>query len=251
MTDSTVHLSDEEHRLSFPILPQPDESTCGPTSLHAVYSYHDDEVQLERVIAEVSTVNSGGTLASLLGLHALSRGYRATLYTCNLRVFDPTWFDPAFQPIADKLRMQMEAKNSAKLHEASEAYIRFLEAGGRLKLEDISANLIRRYLKRGVPIITGLSLTWLYRDPREIEADDGQFKPDDIQGEPVGHFVVLCGYDPVTQQVLVADPYEANPHSDGHHYEVPLERVLCAILLGIVTYDANLLIIEPRRRRRR
>ncbi|NQV26141.1 MAG: hypothetical protein HQ518_17430 [Rhodopirellula sp.] len=229
------------NRLTFPILPQPTDSTCGPTSLHAVYGYYGDDLPLEQVIDEVETVETGGTLAALLGQHALKRGYKATLYTCNLYVFDPTWFDPIDQPLVELLRAQMEFKKDAKLQTASQAYINFLQKGGRIRLEDMSPALLRRYLRRGIPVLTGLSLTWLYRDPRETYPES---QPDNIRGLPVGHFVVLCGYDPVTRLVLVADPYEANPHAEGHHYEVPLERVMCAILLGVVTYDANMLIIE-------
>jgi hypothetical protein len=232
-----------QHRLSFPILPQPDESTCGPTSLHAVYRYFGDELPLQQVIDEVETVQTGGTLGVLLGLHALRRGYSATLYSCNLHVFDPTWFSPGARSLIDCLQAQMCVKDDPKLHTASQAYIEFVQLGGQLRMEDISVGLIRQYLSRGIPILSGLSMTWLYRDQREAVATG---KDDDIGGEPVGHFAVLCGLDSATENVLIADPYEANPHADGHQYEISLERVLCAILLGIVTYDANLLVIEPR-----
>ena len=40
-----------------------------------------------------------------------------------------------------------------------------------------------------------------------------------------------------------------NPMADGQKYEVSIDRVICSILLGIVTYDANLLIIEPGRKK--
>lgn len=230
-----------ENRLTFPILPQPTDSTCGPTTLHAVYGYYGDDLPLEQVIDEVQTVETGGTLAALLGRHALDRGYRATLYTCNLHVFDPTWFEPSARPLVELLQAQRLVKHDPKLQVASQAYIDFLERGGTIRLEDLSPSLLRSYLRRGIPILTGLSLTWLYRNPRESVPE---CKPDAIGGLPVGHFVVLCGFDPATELVQVADPYEANPHADGHHYEVPLERVMCAILLGVVTYDANLLIIE-------
>jgi hypothetical protein len=59
--------------------------------------------------------------------------------------------------------------------------------------------------------------------------------------------VVLCGYDPETRDVLVADPIRKNPLAGSQRYVISIDRVICAILLGIVTYDANLLIIEPRR----
>ena len=74
------------------ILTQPDDSTCGPTSLHAVYQYFDDDISLDQVIKEVSFLEEGGTLAVMLGCHALKRGYKVKIYTYNLHVFDPTWF---------------------------------------------------------------------------------------------------------------------------------------------------------------
>jgi hypothetical protein len=232
-----------DSRLSFSILPQPDETTCGPTCLHAVYRYFGDDAALPDVIAEVPTLQTGGTLGALLGCHALDRGYQATLYTCNLHVFDPSWFRPHARPLTESLRRQAEVKDNLKLRFATDAYIGFLERGGRIRMEDLSPDLIRRYLRRQIPVITGLSATWLYQDARERVTD---FKPDDIAGEPSGHFVVLSGYDSEARKVNIADPYTKHPHGDGQLYEIALERVLCAMLLGIVTYDANLLIIRPK-----
>ncbi len=63
--------------------------------------------------------------------------------------------------------------------------------------------------------------------------------------------MVLYGYDPATREVLVADPLGDNPRYGGHYYRVRLTRLLGAILLGIVTYDANLLVVRPRRTRGR
>jgi hypothetical protein len=42
----------------------------------------------------------------------------------------------------------------------------------------------------------------------------------------------------------VADPYQDNPYSSDLYYHVPVGRLINAIMLGIVTYDANLLIIS-------
>jgi hypothetical protein len=71
---------------------------------------------------------------------------------------------------------------------------------------------------------------------------------DDIQGEPTGHFVVLCGYDMQNRTALVADPLLPNPISASPIYTVRLNRLICAIMLGILTYDANLLIITPKKK---
>lgn len=230
-------------QLELEILPQPDEFTCGPTCLQAIYGYYDDLLPLAQVIDEVGKLPNGGTLAVLLASHALRRGYRAKIYTYNLTVFDPSWF-VGEEDLVERLRDQMEAKDTAKLHAASRAYIEFLELGGKIRMRELNAALLRRFLKRSIPILTGLSATYLYQCKRETEP---HCRPDDVHGVPTGHFVVLCGYDQNRRTVRVADPYEPNPLAGAHYYEVNLDRLVGAILLGVLTYDANLLIIQPGR----
>jgi hypothetical protein len=65
----------------------------------------------------------------------------------------------------------------------------------------------------------------------------------DIRGEPAGHFVVLTGYDEKHNTVTVADPYHPDSMETGHFFEVNLEHLVCAIMLGVMTYDGNLLSI--------
>jgi hypothetical protein len=237
-----------ESRLRLDILRQPDDFSCGFTCLHAVYRYYKDEVSLDRVIAETGHLEAGGTLAVFLGCHALRRGYRATIFTYNLQVFDPTWFKPGSPPIHNRLEEQYRLKSFPHLRTQTAAYLEFLERGGRVLFEDLTTGLIRRFLKRSRPILTGLSATYLYRVAREYGPKD---EPDDVRGEPTGHFVVLCGYDSVKREVLIADPLFPNPLSQGLMYSISIDRVICAILLGILTHDANLLIIEPREQEER
>jgi len=47
--------------------------------------------------------------------------------------------------------------------------------------------------------------------------------------------------------VMIADPFGQTEAEDRHHYAVNIDRVVCSILLGVLTYDANLLILQPRR----
>jgi hypothetical protein len=114
-----------------------------------------------------------------------------------------------------------------------------------VKFEELSPDLIRRTLSRGLPIMTGLSATYLYGCAREAYSGEGRATYDSVRGFPTGHFVVLHGYDPSTDSVLVADPYHGNPLSDGHAYRVGIVRLLGAIMLGVLSYDGNLLVIEP------
>ncbi len=231
----------ERHRLKLEILPQPDLTTCGPTCLQAVYGYFEDPLPLRQVIDEIPQLVDGGTLAVVLGKHALERGYRATILTFDLQVFDPTWFSESSVDLKEKLRAQIAAKESPKLRAATDAYLEFLELGGRIRMQDLTNELIRKQLNRSVPILTGLSATYLYQEKRELPDST----PDDVRGYPTGHFVVLCGYDRKKRDVMIADPLHPNPMAAGQLYHVSMDRVKCSILLGVMTYDANLLIIEP------
>ncbi len=232
--------------LDLTILPQPDDTTCGPTCLHAIYHYYGDAIPLTRVVEEVKQFETGGTLAVFLACHALRRGYEARIYTYNMHVFDPTWFALGPDHLEERLLAQMEAKEDEKLRLASRGYLNFLNLGGELRFADLTPSLLRKYLKREVPVLTGLSSTYLYRAMREFGPD---CQDDDIRGVPTGHFVVLCGYDKPDRTVSIADPLRENPMAPGHYYHIAIDRVICAILLGIVTYDANFLIIEPRRKK--
>jgi hypothetical protein len=230
-----------ELRLDFDMVRQPDDSTCGPACLQALYRYFGEALDLQAVIGEVEQVEGGGTLAVHLGRHALGRGYRATLISWDLRVFDPTWFHLEAPRLRERLEAQARAKGDGRLRAATAAYIDFLERGGEIRFEELTGRLIRRWLERGVPMVCGLSATFLYRESRERR--DGT--PDDLAGDPVGHFVVLTGYDRDSRTVLVADPQHPNELSPQHTYSVPMDRLLGAIFLGVLTYDANLLVVRP------
>lgn len=239
-----------ETRLHLNILPQPDDNTCGPTCLQAVYQYYGDDIALDQVIDEVASLDGGGTLAVMLGCHALRRGYRSTIYTFDLQVFDPTWFQPPAVNMIERLEKQLTVKSAPKLHTVTHAYLDFLRRGGQIRFEDLSASLIRSLLKRANPVLAGLSATFLYRTARELEINH-KLVYDDIRGEPTGHFVVLCGYDMVSRQALVADPLHPNPLSRTQVYPVNINRLTLAIMLGSITYDANLLVIHPSESNRR
>jgi len=230
--------------LNFDMKAQPDEVTCGPTCLHALYRYYNYDIALKDVIHEVKQLKTGGTLAVMLGTHALQLGFKASIYTYNLHVFDPTWFKLTRSKMIEKLKHQMRYKfKTKKLKVVSRAYIRFLQAGGNILNSELDETLLKTYLARSIPVLTGLSATYLYGTPREMPLTN---KFDSIRGEPAGHFVVINGYDETKGCVYVADPMNPNPLK-SQYYSVGFQRLINSILLGILTYDANVLIIEPRK----
>lgn len=236
--------------LSIPIHTQPDDETCGPTCLHAVYNYFGLTLSLTKVIQTLKTLKSGGTLLANIATHALEQGLSATIYAYNLNLFDPTWFDPHNGAVESpyltaKLTKQLKYFKSHRDREASKAYLGFLSNGGKVRFRDLNNELLDQLFSLKVPIITGLSSTFLYRSARErYNNKTKESTYDDIRGDPCGHFVVLCGMDENKSKVVVADPYRTNPISHDNYYPVNKMRLVNAILLGVLTYDANLLVIE-------
>lgn len=226
---------------------QPDDETCGPTCLHAIYRYYNYDISLKEVTDTVKRSASGGTLAPYLGTHALERGFTASILINNMDIFDPSWFEhsEACVNLSLKLEEQMHYKKSEGIQQSSIAYQEFLKAGGIIKFKFLSVELLKEYFSYHLPIITGLSSTYLYNSPREIYKK-GESHFDDIKGTPCGHFVIVAGFDEEHQRIVVVDPFRENMLSRNNYYKVSSHRLINAILMGMVTYDANLLIIQPK-----
>ncbi len=229
--------------ISISMLPQPNDTTCGPTCLHTIYNFYGDSIDLEELIVEIDQLEGGGTLGAILASHALKAGYSATIYTYNLVVFDPSWFEHESFYIKNKLQKQADLKRNPKLQTASNAYAEFLDLGGELKYQVLNTALIQKYLRKGIPLLVGLSATYLYDSPREFGPKDDY---DDIRGNPSGHFVVIYGYNEAEETVYIADPLKENPLGKGQNYEIGIDKVINAILLGVLTYDANVIVITPK-----
>ena len=229
------------------ILPQPDDVTCGPTSLHAIYHNYGYQISLHRLISEIEMLEGGGTLGVFLGLDALKRGFDATIHSVNLEIFDPTWVNLSMEALADKLRQEYAAKHRAKLRVAIKAYLRFIELGGIVSLKDFKPGLFDRYFKKNVPLIAGVSTTFLYQSKREYTNSDNMSVFDDIHGDPTGHSVVVYGENE-EKKFLIADPDCTNPIAHDHYYAVERNRLVHSILLGILTYDSLILAVQPKKK---
>jgi hypothetical protein len=235
-------MSSAQPTSTFSISRQKTPTSCGPTCLNAVYAWFERPVAVERLIEEIPSLPDGGTYAVYLGIDALRRGYKALIHSWNLHLLDPSWFPPKKEVLLEKLSSSRAYRKGKKERKALEALETYIELGGEISMEPLTRELLRRHLIKGRPVLTGLSSTFLYQQVRQIPSTG---EDNDLEGEPEGHFVVCHGYNRAEKKVTVHDPYPNTPFPTQHRYEVHIDRLINAILLGVLTYDANLLVISP------
>lgn len=236
----------DSHELDVRRFLQPDDVTCGPTCLRKVYHFYGRNVPVEIVLGEVERNEDGGTLAVNLGIAALGRDFRARIFSYNLRIFDPTWSRLGSEEIADRLELRRKHVSDGKARRAMAAYVRFLRAGGEMAFDELTPKLLKAIINRDHPILAGLSATYLYRMARECHVGEtNELVEDDIAGEPIGHFVVISGYRDRGRRFTLRDPSAHVPHTADGRVVVEAQRLINAILLGDLTYDAVLLELWP------
>lgn len=225
---------------------QPDDVTCGPTCLRKVYHYYGLELELAEVLGEIDRNEDGGTLAVFLGIAALRRGFRARIYSYDMRIFDPSWFALPMDALAEKIHRRIPYLTRSKTIVAAQAYLEFVERGGEMCFDELTPGLLRAILDRDHPVLAGLSATYLYRWKRERQLDGvDELVADDVRGDPTGHFIVVAGYEQWGRRFSLRDPSAHVPASEDGRQVVDAQRLINAILLGDLTYDAVLLEIWP------
>lgn len=234
--------------LDVPRIPQPDDVTCGPTCLAQIYRFHGDRVPMASIVRSVRTNRDGGTLAVYLAIAARGHGYGVRLTSWNLRVFDPTWAGLGSDALRQRLKARARRVRDAKLRRALGAYAELLSLGGQVRFAlDLEPRLLTEPLDRGCPPLVGVSSTHLYRHVRERPRTNVD---DDLGGSPMGHFVVLAGYRDGGRSFDVRDPQREDTFRCGGRYRISWERLSSSLLLGDVTYDAELLELAPPARSR-
>lgn len=225
---------------------QPDDVTCGPTCLRKVYHFYGVEMAADEALGEITRNEDGGTLAVHLGISALRRGFRARIYSYNLRIFDPTWSGLDRSTLAAKLRLRIPYLREEKTRKAAQANLDFLALGGNFGFDELTPALLKAIINRDHPVLAGLSATYLYRMPRERhDPDTHELLDDDVAGDSIGHFLVVSGYERWGRRFIVLDPSAHVPEGKDGRVIVDAQCLTNAILLGDLTHDAVLLEIWP------
>lgn len=226
---------------------QPDDSSCGPTSLYSVYKFFGLDVTLETVIKELDGYDPAiGSYDAILGIDALKRGFDAIITPFNLNVFDWSWFGLNMDALRIKLDRLASVGLSETVRKLASLYVEFIDRGGRIVFQynPEQAFFTANYYTGVVPLICGLSSTWIHQSKRE-NPDTGEY---DEYGRMMGHYVVLGGWEwglnPV--RTTVYDPYGSRTLFRSNKYILEYDQLLTAMMLGTNTHEGNLLRISKR-----
>jgi len=227
---------------------QPDDSSCGPTSLKMALSFFKDDKSIDEIKKHVKMFKGIGCYDSHLALGAIELGYTPIVYSFNRRIFHPSWSDLNADKLLEKLiekkkKLEGEKKkpdaNLSQLRKdliSIEGYIELLKKGVELHLSPLSRDLILKYLKEGLPVIVALDMSYLYSAPNF---------DDEFEMEHTTHFVVIYGFDPSDNTFLIADPwYEIKLDNKNGKYKRDTDIIINAILYADYCNDADLLIIK-------
>lgn len=213
------------------ILKQPTDDTCGATTLHAMYQHLGLDVPIDILVNTITQFPNGGTADAYLAMDALERGLKVSVYTSNIRVFDPSWIGLPQEQLADRLHKFSEyIKDKDEIvSQIAGLFSMFIRKGGRVNINIDDMGSLKAVLKHG-PVIAGVSYDWLMCEERE-------------NGGLTGHFIVVDSYDEESDTFTISDPWDGK---NGQHYKVRYDLMNKALLLGTLTNDGSFIRIEKR-----
>lgn len=218
---------------------QPTSTTCSQAALSILLGHYGFEIaalDLERQVPQVKDEagNDSGTITQLLAAWAIAQNFDVSLYTFDCQIIDQSWADLDSKSVVARLEAGLDGWSVPGLGKEwsrayRQAYISFLQAGGKLTIQpSVTSELLYQLLSQG-PIFTTVSINTLYAKGRT--KDD---KPDDVNGRTWNHCIVIYGNDE-QGNFLIADPIV----EPGLHVVKP-ERMIAAITAAQIECD-NLL----------
>ncbi|MHB9091386.1 MAG: hypothetical protein ACYC7H_08195, partial [Chloroflexota bacterium] len=162
---------------------------CSLWSLKMLYEYHGLYREVPDLLAEVQRIPTG-VYVQEIGRHALANGFAATLTTADVTRLPPFYARQSREEIVSDLRERIADE---EVDEKKAVYlsgiIRFLEAGGKLRLQPPTLDdPIRRDLADGYPVICSIDMKALYGE-KGLDAE----WPASYRVGQVGHYVVVSG----------------------------------------------------------
>lgn len=173
---------------------------CSLWCMKMVYEYHGLQKEVPEILAGVQRIPTGVYIQEV-ARHAIELGFTASLTTFDTSRLPPFYARQSREEIVRDLRQRL---NDEDVGEKQAVYlsgmIRFLEAGGELRLQvPTLEDPIERDLADGYPVVCSIDMKALYGEKGLDAAWPGAFR-----AGQVGHYVVVTGLE--GESVTLNDP---------------------------------------------
>jgi len=235
----------EEISYSVPLLTQ-NIQDCVQASASQILSYYGIKKSIAEVKKEVPVyINSEGKpLGSSLGHIAsyfLQLGFKVTLHSVDIEIFDRSWKDLDNQAFIRKLKERRKYLKHARYEEEAldlvvDGYIQFLAKEGKINFPVVDQDYLYKLLKEG-PIYTILSYNFLNQVSKYKFTEDKPVQ-DSIAGSPSTHAVVISGYK--QGRFEITDP----DYEFGGKKLINPSQIIGAFYLAETDFDPLLVTLE-------
>lgn len=224
---------------------QPTNVSCGQTAVAMLLGHYGVYKTPKEVIEWVKYVdadgNEIGSVTPQLAIKIMELGFRAELYTFDFLLINHDWKNLDGKELIQKLKSVRSTRKvnspiSGYEEEYFDAYIGFVEKGGRLHIRDYPTTELLLGLLRDGPIVVNIVQDVLTGKGWRGKSGLRQDVPDD-NGQVVTHSVVVYGFD--DGKFLIADPWNGELAVDS-------EALLAAISIAQIESDNMLFQIKPK-----
>lgn len=231
---------------------QPTSTTCGQTALSILLAHYGDVIDPLEIEARVpQCVNEKGekvgTINQQLAIWCLGRGYDATMYTFDCQIIDQSWSELDNSKLKDRLELRksgwvVPAMGKEWTEQYAQSYIDFIDAGGRLYIQQAATTKLLYELLENGPLLLIVSYSSLYGAARTRVDNENESPNDDINGRALNHSIVLYGIDE-NGNFKIADPARSERPSLAL---IEPEIMLAAIATAQIECDNLLFQLKPR-----
>jgi len=224
-------------------------SECMQTAATQLLTFFDPTVQLDDVINAVPLyIENGekiGTSPGHLAAYFAQQGYKTTVYTFDVELFDCSWNDltPAEVITQIKKRAEYIPSNSwlaAYKHVLIDGWELFVKSGGNFALPILSVELLYNLLAND-PYLLMLNSTYLNHQAKSrYDKPSDKMIPDSLKGRSTTHTVVCAGYK--DNKFLIVDPDP--PKGINHHRWITQDHLIASIMSAQTESDNMLITIE-------
>ena len=185
---------------------------CAQANAVQILNHYGISKTIDDIKSEVPVYisKSGVPLGSSLGhiaTYFITLGFKTTLHTVDIEIFDPSWSGLTSLELIDNLRLRRQHFKSVKyeveaLDVIFDGYIKFLEAGGKIVFPIIDENYLIDLLSLG-PIYCSVNYNFLNSTSKYL-FEGSVSTHDPVKGSSFAHIVTLAGFH--DGQFKVVDP---------------------------------------------